>query len=557
MYRKAIFFVEVFASLLLIVIGMLGARHIRPKSEYREIVIDLFLAMLVTLWIVSRIIKPLNKEIAMRKCIEADLLAANTQLETLINTIPDIIHFKDPDRRFVMVNNAFEQHLGITREYVIGKSPEEFFPPSFAETVRESDDAMIRLKRPHRCEQKMTTQDGIVYFDTIKAPLLDSGGNLIGILGVSRDITEHKRFEHSLRESEERYRVLAENSKDIIARVDSNGQYLYINPAISLYWPIKPEEVIGKTFRVFGFPEDRAIRREEYAKKVFDTGQPQDFEFDLNSPVGNIFFNWRLFPEYDDSGKVKTVVVVARDITKRKEMENQLKAEILYRKEIERRLHMLTSQMISSREEERIMISRDIHDDLGQTLTGLKIDVSLLVAQMSASGYDSGVIDKLLSISSSIDTVFGSMRRIAANLRPQDLDKLGLLQAMRSYLDEFQQRSGICCELCCNEKDIELDSSRKIAIFRIFQESLTNIMRHSNASEVFVIIDNDCRCLKLSVIDDGKGISDSDISDTRSLGILGMKERALMIGAEIKIRGDKGVGTQVTVSVPKGVTDYD
>ncbi|KJU86939.1 PAS/PAC sensor signal transduction histidine kinase, partial [Candidatus Magnetobacterium bavaricum] len=508
-----------------------------PKSEYREIAIDLFLAILATLWIVNRITNPLNKEIETRKCIEADLLATNTQLETLINTIPDIIHFKDTGRRFVMVNRAFEKHTGLTNEVVTGRYVEEFFPPSFAEISIESDEDVIRNKKLRRVEQKITSQEGIVYFDTIKAPLLDSAGNLLGILGISRDITERKQFEDSLRESEEKYHALAENSNDIIARVDSNGQYLYINPAVSLYWPIKPEELIGKTFRAFGFPENKAISREEYAKKVFDTGQPQDFEFDLNSPKGNIFFNWRLFPEYDDSGKVKTVVVVARDITKRKEMENQLKAEILNRREIESKLHMLTSQMISSREEERIMISRDIHDDLGQTLTGLKIDVSLLIAHMNASGYDSAVIDKLLSISSSIDTVFGSMRRIAANLRPQDLDKLGLLQAMISYLDEFQQRSGISCELCCNERAIELDGNREIAIFRIFQESLTNIMRHSNASEVFVIIDNDCRYFKLSVIDDGTGISDSDISDTRSLGILGMKERALMIGAEIKIRG--------------------
>ncbi|MBF0316922.1 MAG: PAS domain-containing protein, partial [Nitrospirae bacterium] len=295
--------------------------------------------------------------------------------------------------------------------------------------------------------------------------------------------------------------------------------------------------------------------REEYARKVFDTGQPQEFEFDLNSPIGNRFFNWRLFPEYDDRGKVKTVVVVARDITKRKEMETQLKTEILNRKDIERKLHMLTSRMISSREEERLMISRDIHDDLGQILTGLKIEVSLLISHVKASGNGNAAIDKLLSISSSIDTVFDSMHRIAANLRPQDLDKLGLLQAMRSYLDDFRQRSGISCELYCTHKEIRLDSDKEIALFRIFQESLTNVMRHSNASEVFVIIEDNSECFSLSIIDDGQGISDSDMLSTRSLGILGMKERALMIGAEIKIKGDKGVGTQVTVSMPKGATE--
>ncbi|MBF0538160.1 MAG: PAS domain-containing protein [Nitrospirae bacterium] len=543
---------------------MIGAREIEPKSEPREIAIDLSLAIIGALWIVSRVTKPLNKEILRRKLTEESLLTTNAQLETLINTIPDIIHFKDRYRRFVLVNNAFERHTGLTRESVIGRHVEEFFPPSFVETSIESDEDIIRNKILRRVEQKITTQEGIMHLDTIKAPLLDSRGTLIGILGISRDITRRKQIEDSLRESEEKYRVLAENSNDIITRIDSRGEYLYINPAINLYGAFNREELIGKTFDVFGYTGDKVRRREEYVKKLFDTGQVQEFELELNNLGGkSYFFNWRLFPEFDDSGKVKTAVVVARDITRRKEMENQLHlhseqlgAEILHRREIEEKLHMLTSKLISSREEERVMISREIHDDLGQILTGLKIDVSLLIKETTASRHNGAVIDKLLSISSSIDTVFYSMRRIAANLRPLDLDKLGLIQAMRSYLEEFQQRSAISCKLCCNEGEIGLDSDREIALFRIFQESLTNIMRHSNASEVFVIIDDDSRYLKLSIIDNGKGISDSEMLDSKSLGIMGMKERALMIGAEISIKSDNGIGTEVTVYMPKGVI-YD
>ncbi|MBF0337356.1 MAG: PAS domain-containing protein [Nitrospirae bacterium] len=557
MTRKTIFFLEIFGVISLVVLVLMGVRNIKPHSEYRELAIDLFLTTMVTLWIVNRISTPLNKEIAKRECIEKSLLAANAQLDALINAIPDIIHFKDKDRRLILVNRAYEEFMGLARDFLIGKSPDEFFPPSFAETIRESDDEVICLHSLYRCEQKMTTQEGVIYFDTIKAPVFDSARNFIGILGISREITDRKQFENSLRESEEKYRTLAENSNDIIARVNSNGEYLYINPAISLYWPIKPSNVIGKTFRIFGFPDDKTRLREEYAQKVFETGQPQEFEFELESPSGKHFFNWRLFPEYDDSGKVKTVVVVARDITNRKDMENRLKAEILSRIETEQKLHMLTSRMISSREEERVILARDIHDDLGQILTGLKIDVSLLIAQMTASRHDGTAIDKLLSISSSIDAVFGSIRRIVTNLRPMELDKLGLLQAIRSYLEDFQQRSGIAFELCCNKGDIKLDGDREIALFRIFQESLTNVMRHANASKIFVIIDANDICLRLSVIDDGDGINESELSETGSFGIMGMKERALMIGAEISIKGEKGVGTQVTVSIPKGVQVYD
>ncbi|MBV6341686.1 PAS domain-containing sensor histidine kinase [Candidatus Magnetobacterium casense] len=528
---------------------MFAAREIEPNSEYREIVIDLCLAVVATLWITNRITKPLNEEIAKRKCIEESLLATNAQLDALINTIPDIIHFKDKDRRLILVNRAYEEFMGLARESLTGKRSEEFFPPSFAETVRQSDDEVVRLNSLCRCEQKMTTQEGVTYFDTIKAPVFDSARNLIGILGISRDITDRKQVENSLRESEEKYRTLAESSKDIIARINSKGEYLYINPAISLYLPESHEELIGKTCQLFGISEDKSCCHNVYGRKVFETGQPQEFEFELESPSGKYFFNWRLFPEYDGSGKVGTVVVVARDITNRKAMENRLRAEILHRKETEQKLHMLTSRMISSREDERIILARDIHDDLGQILTGLKIDVSLLIAQMTASRHDSSAIDKLLSISSSIDAAFGSIRRIVTNLRPMELDKLGLLPAIRSYLENFQQRSGISCELCSNTNNIKLDSNSEIALFRIFQESLTNVMRHSNASKIFVIIEEDNICLRLSVRDNGDGISDSELSETGSFGIMGMKERALMIGAEISIKGEKGVGTQVTVSI--------
>lgn len=547
--RKIVFFSEVFVSVLLTVSVMFAAREIEPNSEYREIVIDLCLAVVATLWITNRRTKPLNEEIAKRKCIEESLLATNAQLDALINTIPDIIHFKDKDRRLILVNRAYEEFMGLARESLTGKRSEEFFPPSFAETVRQSDDEVVRLNSLCRCEQKMTTQEGVTYFDTIKAPVFDSARNLIGILGISRDITDRKQVENSLRESEEKYRTLAESSKDIIARINSKGEYLYINPAISLYLPESHEELIGKTCQLFGISEDKSCCHNVYGRKVFETGQPQEFEFELESPSGKYFFNWRLFPEYDGSGKVGTVVVVARDITNRKAMENRLRAEILHRKETEQKLHMLTSRMISSREEERIILARDIHDDLGQILTGLKIDVSLLIAQMTASRHDSSAIDKLLSISSSIDAAFGSIRRIVTNLRPMELDKLGLLQAIRSYLENFQQRSGISCELCSNTNNIKLDSNSEIALFRIFQESLTNVMRHSNASKIFVIIEEDNICLRLSVRDNGDGISDSELSETGSFGIMGMKERALMIGADISIKGEKGVGTQVTVSI--------
>jgi signal transduction histidine kinase len=233
---------------------------------------------------------------------------------------------------------------------------------------------------------------------------------------------------------------------------------------------------------------------------------------------------------------------------------DKLKEEIQIHKETENKLHMLTSKILSIKEDERAIISREIHDELGQIITGMKIDISLLTEDMLALKCDDIFTEKLISLSFTTDRILKQVQNIAMFLRPVEIDNLGVISAIKTYIDDFPKRNGISCSLryllYCNEEELKFDDETEISIFRIVQEALTNIIRHSSADEACVIVEYVNGYLRFLIIDNGKGISDFEISKNSSLGILGMKERAMMIGGEINIISAKNNGTMVTLSIP-------
>jgi signal transduction histidine kinase len=193
-------------------------------------------------------------------------------------------------------------------------------------------------------------------------------------------------------------------------------------------------------------------------------------------------------------------------------------------------------------------IARQIHDELGQALTAIKMDFVFLIARLPDNGKQ--FQERTNSILKLTDDTIQNVRRIAAELRPGILDDLGLAAAIEWQAQEFQARAGIQCLVDLPEDGISLDSDRSTAIFRIFQETLTNVVRHAQATRVDVRIEQAGIELILEVRDDGKGIEERKIQDIRSLGLLGMKERALILGGTLEVRGRKGKGTTLRVRVP-------
>jgi signal transduction histidine kinase len=211
-------------------------------------------------------------------------------------------------------------------------------------------------------------------------------------------------------------------------------------------------------------------------------------------------------------------------------------------------LRALTKYLQYVREEERTRIAREVHDELGQALTGLKLDMSLLSNQLPKN--TKGLQEKTKTMIAHIDTTIQTVRRIATELRPGILDSLGLVAALEWQANEFQMRTSIPCTVTSTVSDTEWPPDFQTVFFRIFQETLTNVIRHAKASRVEVELAEEQGHLVMKVRDNGRGISPEELASTRSLGLVGMRERAMLIGGEVALQGAPGKGTTVTLRVP-------
>ncbi len=216
-------------------------------------------------------------------------------------------------------------------------------------------------------------------------------------------------------------------------------------------------------------------------------------------------------------------------------------------------LRALAAHLQSIREEERANIAREIHDELGQSLTGFKMDLAWVRNRLAAAEGELNrrpLLDKLNEVAGGLDGAADLVRKICTQLRPGILDDLGLLPAVEWQAREFSKRTGVVCRLHLDVEELDLGPERSTALFRIFQEILTNVTRHAQAAGVEVSVRSAGGHAVMEVADNGRGIDSAKLAGRNSLGLLGMRERALLFGGEVKITGEPGKGTTVTVKIP-------
>jgi len=248
--------------------------------------------------------------------------------------------------------------------------------------------------------------------------------------------------------------------------------------------------------------------------------------------------------DFINDGKA-TRLVLANDVTEKYIADEKLKESFAAIRE-------LTEHLQNIREQERAHMAREIHDELGQLLTVLKMDVSWLNKRVVTT--EPAIKEKFTELLEMLDTTVKTVRRIASELRPTLLDDLGLVAAMEWHLEEFEKRSGIAKEFSTSVTEVAIDDSMKIGLFRILQESLTNVARHSQAQKVNVGLEKNNGHIILKITDNGKGF-DTSRTTRKTLGLLGMKERTEMMGGEYQITSKPGEGTVVEVKVPVPVAD--
>lgn len=352
----------------------------------------------------------------------------------------------------------------------------------------------------------------------------------------------------ALRHSEERLNAFFNAAPIGLAILDSHLRFIKINETLAHINGLTVKDHLGKTVREI-IP-GLAPALEPIYQKVLKTGKSifnKEISGETLSRPGYLR-HWvaTYFPTTGWAGTSRRVGVIVVEITERKKMEEQL---INSREQ----LRALSTRLQSVREEERTKIAREIHDELGQALAGLKLSLSWMdrkLNEIDNSKPSRLVLEEIESMSNLLDNTIQTVRRISTELRPRVLDELGLVDAIEWQTQEFEARTKIKCKLSTNRTKISLDQGKNTAIFRIFQETLTNIARHAEASRIYIKLKKKSGYLVLEVKDNGKGISKNSISKCDSLGLLGMRERALLFGGNVKINGNKGKGTTVTLQIP-------
>lgn len=325
------------------------------------------------------------------------------------------------------------------------------------------------------------------------------------------------------------------------------GILIDVNDKYCEFFGYSRDELIGRSAIDLGLYAI-ATERNQLIKEIDRNGTVQNYETLFRTKSGglrNALLSMGIIDVVGESILVSMIV----DVTDRqKALEALERSEEQYRKSSEQ-LRALAARLQSVREDEQTRIAREIHDELGQALTGLKMDLAW-VERKANEGATGVAMEKLRGMHNLIDETIRMVRRISSELRPGALDDLGLVAALEWQLSEFSERTGIQSEFHSERDDYDLDRERATALFRIFQESLTNIARHSSATRFQVRIRPENRALVLEVRDNGRGITPAEITQTNSLGLLGMRERAFVFNGSVDITGTPGSGTTLTVRIP-------
>ncbi len=477
------------------------------------------------------------RDITEQKKSEKEFSKVKALADKLIDSLPGVFYFFDLQGRFIRWNKQLEEVTGYSAGEIANMHPADFFEAKEKNFVVERIQSIFQ-QGINDTDANLITKEGrkIPYF--FKTVMIDYEGGPC-LLGNGIDITERKRAETELRTSEQKYKLLFEsNPLPMWMLTLPDYRFIDVNGVALMQYGYTREEFLKLSALDLRPPED--IAKFKAATSTNFRGVHHAGIWRHKKKDGTIIYVDIVTHDINYKGQFRRLVL-ANNVTERHAAEEKLKDSY-------EAIRTLTGYLQNVREEERLNISREIHDELGQLLTVLKMDVSWLNKKI---GPENDVArEKLSEILSLVDTTVRSIRRIASELRPTLLDDLGLYAAMEWHLEEFERRSGIKPELVIPETELALPDALKIGIFRIFQESLTNVARHSEAKNVNVSLLQKDNQLILTIRDNGIGFEEGPMSTKKTLGLLGMKERSMMMGGVYNITSAKGAGTTVTVIIP-------
>lgn len=477
------------------------------------------------------------------------------RFEALLESAPDAIVIVDSEGTIQIVNGEAERLFGYDRSELRG-SPIEILVP---DRVRELH---ARHRRKY-CESPRTRmmgagldlsarrKDGSQFPVEISlSPLVTEGGLLI--TSAVRDISERRRAELALSESERRFREFVEGTDDLVVRVDPGGRFLYVNHTAERIFGLPPTECIGLLALDFVHPTDRDRTEASFAQLTRDKAPSATIENRQVSRSGEVtHLLWTVNPRRDEGGALTSITSIARDISDRQRL------EAAERRTIEANLQLQAEQMesqlrrevlrrsIMAQEEERRRIARELHDETAQTLTGLSLGLGRIEVATdleAARGEAKRLGDEVVH-------TMRELRRIAMDLRPTTLDDLGLIVALQQLAEECL--AGPATQVAFRHSGFHrrLDGTLETTIYRVVQEALTNATKHADAEAIEISVAEKDGFVVAGVRDNGKGFEPGS-GTSRGLGLGGMRERAGLVGGELEIESAPGAGTAIVLRVP-------
>ena len=402
-------------------------------------------------------------------------------------------------------------------------------PPCPATVTRELVVPVIR-------EGKVTEIMGVGNKDT---DYVQQDVEAVQILAsMVNDIVGRRRIEAALNDSEVRFRTLVEQAGDGFFVLDIQGNVRSVNTAACTQMGYSKEELVQLSM----FDLAASPSREKFDRNLalIEKSSPIRYETVYRRRNGTTF-PAEVTRSFVTMQGTRYLLTLVRDITERKEAEEKTQVA-------QEQLRELATRLSNVRETESLTLARELHDEIGQDLVAAKIDLDWINSKLPTD--QKALKDRAKQAVETIEVAINSAVNIAARLRPPVLDDAGIIGGLEWQAQEFQNRFEIVCRVISNTSASSLKPEQDIALYRIVQEALTNVARHSAATQVEIRVCEEADCLTLTISDDGKGIGADELMDRKSIGLAGMKERALAIGARFAIEGFAEKGTVVTIEVP-------
>ncbi len=488
------------------------------------------------------------RDITERKKAESDLRENENYLRTILNAEPECVkilnhkgelQYMNPAGLAIIEADNEQQVLGrrmidlVNENYRIGfnRLNKEVFKGNSGTFEFE----LTGLKGRHR------------FMETHAVPLKDAAGKITGLLGVTRDITERKKAEEAITNTEKKFRALIQNSTDGLTVIAADGTVLDMSPSGKKILGYDKNEIIGKTRPDLIHPDDSATVTGAFIDIIKNPETIKLIEYRHKMPDETYKWLECSYNNLLNEPYINAIVLSYRDITERKKAETEIKNTA-------NQLRQLTAHLQTVREEERKRIAREIHDELGQQLTAIKMDLAWMDKKIpddiKVAEEKIPVKRKFKNLISLVDGSNESVRKILNELRHGILEDNGLLEALEWQGNQFTEVAGVPLKFISSEIKLILPEQIANCLFRLYQESLTNIARHALANKVVTSIYIQDNCIILTVKDDGKGFDIKILQHSKSFGILGMKERVLALKGKFELVSEKNKGTKIEVRLP-------